>query len=489
MNAKPTKKAARHRRARSLLDSLRQFLTPYVYQQACQARRQGRTPRSSRWHAEPLLFVLVLFTWCCGDSCAERFEAARAFYVICHPRRRRPGRSVGGFQKALARLPARVLRRAAAGVRRRLLKLFAGRLEVDGWIPFGVDGSRLECPRAAELERRVGRAGKQDAAPMLWVTAVVHLRSGLLWAWRLGKARASEREHARQLLATLPAGALLVADAGFNGYGWACAVVGHGVSFLIRLSAKVTVLAEPLPSPQAREALVWYWPEKDREAGRPPLRARLLRLRGKKQRQDVWLLTDVLDRHRLPLAVASQFYRWRWENEGLFRTYKRTLKKVKLLSRTVRLVHREAEGALLALQLLLAQGTWALAPRAKAVGDKTLDRCSPRQVLLQIRAEIKECHGHRRRPAFTKRLRAAGRERRQRTSAKEKRRWPRPNDNHQPPRPPKIRELNRTEKRALVHLPLRRGTVYNPRTKEAKSGSLVARMFRWRSTHGNGLSR
>ena len=35
-----------------------------------------------------------------------------------------------------------------------------------------------------------------------------------------------------------------------------------------------------------------------------------------------------------------------------------TLKKVKLVSRTVRLVHREAEGSWLALQLLLAQGVW-----------------------------------------------------------------------------------------------------------------------------------
>ena len=53
--------------------------------------------------------------------------------------------------------------------------------------------------------------------------------------------------------------------------------------------------------------------------------------------------------------MAGQFYPWRWENEGLFRTYKRTVSKVKLVSRTVRLVHRELEGSLLAVQLMLAQ--------------------------------------------------------------------------------------------------------------------------------------
>jgi hypothetical protein len=437
------------RQVRSLLQSLRLFLTPYAYKQARQARRRGCTPRPSRWQAEPLLVVLVLFTWCCGDSTAERFEAARAYYVLSHPRRRRPGRSAAGFQKALARLPVAVLRAVADAVRQRLARLFAGRLDVGGWIPFGVDGSRLECARTAELERRVGLASDRHTAPTVWVTAVVQLRLGLLWAWRVGKARASERDHARQLLRTLPRGALLVADAGFNGYGLAQDILAHGVSFLIRMSAKVTLLAEQLPSPRAHEALVWYWPEKDREAGRPPLRARLLRLRGKKRRQDVWLLTNVLDRERLPHALASQLYRWRWENEGLFRTYKRTLHKVKLLGRSVRLVHREAEGSLLALQLLLAQGALGLAARTGAGAAKAAERCSPRQVLLEIRREIYGAAAGRRR-SFGHRLRRAGRAQRPRTSAKEKRRWPRPNRNHKPPRPPKIRELNRTEKRALL---------------------------------------
>src|SRR5207253_4583895 len=75
---------------------------------------------------------------------------------------------------------------------------------------------------------------------------------------------------------------------------------------------------------------------------------------------DVWLITNVLEPERLPRRIASKFYRWRWRNEGLFRTYKRTLGKVKLVSRTVAMVHRELEGSLLAVQLLLAQGTVAV---------------------------------------------------------------------------------------------------------------------------------
>ncbi len=64
----------------------------------------------------------------------------------------------------------------------------------------------------------MGKAGKEDSAPTLWLTAIVHLRYGLLWAWRLGKGTASEQMHLIHLLATLPARSLLVTDAGYIGY-------------------------------------------------------------------------------------------------------------------------------------------------------------------------------------------------------------------------------------------------------------------------------
>jgi hypothetical protein len=47
---------------------------------------------------------------------------------------------------------------------------------------------------------------------------VVHLGLGVLWSWRLGEGTANERAHLRHLVATLPRGALLVADAGYVGY-------------------------------------------------------------------------------------------------------------------------------------------------------------------------------------------------------------------------------------------------------------------------------
>jgi hypothetical protein len=147
----------------------------------------------------------------------------------------------------------------------------------------------------------------------------------------------------------------------------------------------------------------------------------------------VWLLTNVLDAKRLNQDMAGRYYRWRWENEGLFRTFKRTLAKVRLVSRTVRLLHREAEGALLATQLLLAQGVRQLGSDR---GGHQPKRCSPRKVLLVIRDVILGKIGLRKKDAYRRRLAKALREHRQRTSSKVKREWPSrtPYKPHKPPR-------------------------------------------------------
>src|SRR5260370_25541511 len=103
----------------------------------------------------------------------------------------------------------------AAGVRHQIRLRFAERLRVDGFEPMGCDGSRIECPRSTELEARLRLAGKDHSAPTVWVTAFVHLSTGLLWSWHLGPAPADERVNLRRLLATLSPVALIVADAAY----------------------------------------------------------------------------------------------------------------------------------------------------------------------------------------------------------------------------------------------------------------------------------
>ena len=452
----------------SFLECLGHFLTPQVWKQA---QRAVPRRRAWRWQTQPLLLVLLCLTWCAGESLPERFETARAFYVALHQRRRRPGKTFAGFEKALAVLPMPVLRAVAKAVRSRLARVFAGRFTVDGFIPLGCDGSRLACPRSAELERRLqlGKKKKRPkqpkktatpqapvpteqpcaaaertkpraaGTPQLWVTAVLHLSLGVLWSWRLGTGNASERDHLRLLIATLPRRALLVADAGYVGYHLLAALPAAGLSFLVRLSSRAPLyVPDKSTLKKTREGLVYYWPQKMQQQELPPLPVRLWRLRG--ERGDIWLITNVLDEQRLSRQTAGKFYWWRWRNEGLFRTYKRTLGKVKLMSRTVVQVHREAEGSLLATQLLLAQG--ALTQPATANGQVV--PASPRKILLEIRTEIRNVTGMylgpRQATTYAQRLEAAHWRKRRQRSRKIRRRWPGRQD-HKPPGPPQILKM------------------------------------------------
>jgi len=333
------------------------------------------------------------------------------------------------------------LRRVAAAVRRRLPEVLTYRWTTNGFVVLGCDGSRLECPRAVALEERMGQAGKQDAAPTMWLTALVHLATGVPYSWRVGKGTASERGHLCHLLSVLPAAVLVVCDAGYTGYELCAYMLKNSVDFLIRMSSTVTLYTPTMqPLETYREGIVYYWTDHARKAGLPALRLRLIRRVGEKQgkhgkeKYDVWLLTSVLSSQRLPAERAGLWYRWRWENEGFFRTYKRTLNMVKLRSRTVALLHREAEGSLLATQLLLAMV-------AESLPTASEGKASPRQAVREIRREFQKLTAQQRTRPLSYRLGRAVREQRSRLTPKANREWPRRKP-HKPPGAPQLLTIN-----------------------------------------------
>ena len=94
--AKARKRARQRRRAKSLIGSMREFLTPAVFKQVRNASKRRKSPR---WDLHPLLYILLLTTYCCGDSLPEKFEAAKEFYVVCCPKRKRPGEVFCGIRE------------------------------------------------------------------------------------------------------------------------------------------------------------------------------------------------------------------------------------------------------------------------------------------------------------------------------------------------------------------------------------------------------
>jgi hypothetical protein len=430
---------------RSLIDYVRQFLTPVVWKQARQAVPRRRL--LPRWDLQPLVLIMMAMTWTAGDSQPERFEVARGFYIACYQARKRPGKTLEGFQKALSRVPMRQFRALAAGVRQQIRDRYGARLLVDGFEPMGCDGSRIECPRTTELEARLGRSGSIDAAPTLWLTAFVHLPTGLLWSWQLGPGNAAEQVHLRRMLETVSPHALIVCDAAYMGFELVQMIVASRRSFLFRMSSRVSLYTlEKATLKDWSEGPVLYWPACFQKKNVAPIPCRLIRVRAKgKAKHDVWLLTDILDPARLPAATAAKFYRWRWRNEGVFRIYKRTINKMKLSSRSVRLVHREAELSLLATQILLAHADLTLRPNSKAAAGEPV--ISPRRVLIEIRREL-DGIANRRLASYHRRVQGCRADSREQTSPKATREWPRRKP-HKPPKPPVLHTLSERQKALL----------------------------------------
>ena len=428
----------------SFANIVSQFLTPSVWKKANQAWRTKHSP--SRWKLHAVVCVLLAMTYALGDSVEERFVTAQATYVAHHLRERRPGHSLAGFLHALAELPMPVLRTLSRCLTEQFGELFVDATRIGGWAPFACDGTRLACPRSEELQERLGQYGVAGSPPMVALTTLVLLPLGLPWTWRFGKGTADERQHLASMLASLPPRSLLVADSFYATYDLYQRIKNSGMAFLIRVSKRslfYTLDSDQRTTPEQlrrlRDRLVYYWPSNGQK-NKKPLIVRLLRVCGKKG-SDVWLATNITNNDQLSRKTAAQVYRWRWRNEGLFRQYKCLLHKMKLSSRTVALVHREAEGGMLALQLLLAHAA------KKTEDGKTIvfQITSARQLLLVIRSSIHTALsflGPRQLANYQMLLAIVrGQQRPQRTSSRTRQKWPRPRQ-LRPPRPPQVRTMS-----------------------------------------------
>ena len=285
-----------------------------------------------RWTDLLLALCAILMSWGGAGTLADRFEAARRCLVRWYPGRRRPGGAYAGFAAALRRRSGRLLRWVGAHYRGHVERLAAARgcWRVGGWLAFGVDSTRHDAPMTAANERTLGVASRAKSWPQLVLTTVFHLGSGLPWSFVRGRARAGERRHLLGLLGTLPAGALLVADAGFVGYDFWGRIRASGRSFLVRVGRNVRVIGGAHLRHKG-DGVVWVWPAGQQKRRGRPLVLRLVTLTDARNRT-MCLLTDVLDAAALDGAAAARLYGLRWGVEVLYRSLKQTMARRKLLS-------------------------------------------------------------------------------------------------------------------------------------------------------------
>ena len=198
--------------------------------------------------------------------------------------------------------------------------------------------------RTPELEQSLGKSSKDKSAPTLWVIALVSSpTTGVLWSWHLGTSKTGERRYLIDLLETLPKQVLSKACS------WSATRVTWATT------ARSVAEAAVLVSDPALFAGTTLQPGDGQGGGIHRGRVLVLDRRCREQEQasvatvrvirvaaqnanDVWLVTNVLDPKRFQAELAARFYRMRWESECFFRTYKRVVKDVRLVSSTVPMV-------------------------------------------------------------------------------------------------------------------------------------------------------
>jgi hypothetical protein len=166
--------------------------------------------------------------------------------------------------------------------------------------------------------------------------------------------RQNERLAARDLVATLPVGSLLLADLGYFGFRWFDDLVDAGYSFISRLREKtsyapVEVLAE---GHGVRDELIWLGAYR---ADRAKHLQRLVTVPvGSRTRR---YLTSVLDPEELPVADLVALYGQRWSIEDAFKLVKRELGLHLVWSAQWPLILTQVWGVLLIAQIATALRT------------------------------------------------------------------------------------------------------------------------------------
>ncbi len=295
------------------------------------------------WSSLGLIFTALLWSWSDEKTLQDRFSTARKIcfkalgkLALGQGADDEPVGSYQAFMKMLRIWTASLVLQLMVVFRERMRATLPDRLTIAGFEVFAVDGSRLEVPRTKSNEsrfsprsaqkRRRGKGAKRRKpalrrdrtersrakkanSPQVWLTVMWHVGTGLPWDWRTGPSDSSEREHLRQMIESLPKGALIAADAGFVGYEYWKEIINSGRDLLVRVGSNVRLLKK-LGYVREKRGLVYLWPDQVAAKRMPPLVLRLVVVHD--GRRPCYLVTSVLDHKQLSDKQVAQIYRLRW---------------------------------------------------------------------------------------------------------------------------------------------------------------------------------
>lgn len=341
----------------------------------------------SVWTPFTLIFAALLWSWSAKTALTKRFAEARKTVAQNASDEEQPGQSYTGFLKRLAHWSETLSERVVTEFRRTMREQMSEDFLVGGWLLLAGDGSRTLTPRTRSNEQafsarknahkkkrtttphrkrlkaaRRRKQKRQSAAdrakkantPQIWLTMLYHVGLGLPWDWRQGPSDSSEREHLLDMAQDLPEKSLIALDAGFVGYQFWRTLDELGTAFVARIGSNVRLLKN-LGFVRRERDLVYVWPDQARRHQKPPLALRLQVLTD--GREDVYLVTNVLETGRLSSSQMRDIYQARWGIETYYRDFKQTFGRSKLQSKTAPNARLELDWSIIGLWAICLSGT------------------------------------------------------------------------------------------------------------------------------------
>ncbi len=221
---------------------------------------------------------------------------------------------------------------------------------------YALDETHPRCgrPHAADPARAC-RSATTGCCPASCCTAFDLRTQRFATVQTTAVPRQNERVAARDLLATLPPGSLILADLGYFGFRWFDDLTDGGYHFVSKCRQKTSVAvvhvlaAGHTPTGPVRDELVWLGTHRADRA-----KHLVRRITVPVGRTAHVYLTNVLDPATLPIADVVRLYARRWDIETAFKTVKRDLGLSLLWSARCDLLLIQVWGVLLLAQIASA---------------------------------------------------------------------------------------------------------------------------------------
>lgn len=223
------------------------------------------------------------------------------------------------------------------------------------WYLTSIDGSTLDVADEKVNAQAFGRPSSsrgQSAFPQIRFVSLVENGTHVLYATRMGGLERSEIALAKEVLPSLRAGVLCLADRNFFGFELWSIAQGTGADLLWRVK-KNLILACDKRLPDGSFLSTIYPSQADRRHRTNGVRVRVIeyRLEGVPGAEPLYrLVTTILDPEAAPAAEMAALYHERWEIETALDELKTHLRGAKMVLRSKQpdLVRQEFYGLMLA---------------------------------------------------------------------------------------------------------------------------------------------